>query len=346
MSTIRDVAQAAGVSLQTVSNVIHERPFVRLEVQQRVRQAIAQLHYHPSKAAQNMRRQSSRTLGYFVADPNPRGLADPYYGEVLAGLCEVTRLHNYSLQIEWLGSSQSLRSEDFLKPFRTRQIDAAILFLPGAAGTHNPLLAELEAEGALFAIVEQDVPSNLPGDPSSTSAYSLLVANYEGAYAATRYLIEAGHQRVAFVDSQQRWPNIDRRWQGYSAAMHEAGLAQHITAASSPDWTAEGGAYATEQLLRQPNRPSALLAASDMLAIGAMSTVKAHGLHIPNDMAIIGFDDWEFTRFLDPPLSTIRLPAQELGRQAAQLLIGHLQGRPSAQKQVILPTELVLRKST
>jgi DNA-binding LacI/PurR family transcriptional regulator len=338
MSTIRDVAQAAGVSLQTVSNVIHERPFVRPEVQQRVRQAIAQLHYHPSKAAQNMRRQSSRTLGYFVADPNPRGLADPYYGEVLAGLCEVTRQHNYSLQIEWLGNSQSLRTEDLLKPFRTRQIDAAILFLPGAAGEYDQLLAELEAEEALFAIVEQDAPG--------ASAYSLLVANYEGAHAATRYLIEAGHQQIAFVDSEQRWPNIDRRWQGYCAAMHEAGLTQHILTASSPDWTAEGGAYATQQLLTQPNRPSALLAASDMLAIGAMSALKAHSLRIPGDMAIIGFDDWEFTRYLDPPLSTIRLPAQALGRQAAQLLIDHLQGRPSSQKQVILPTELVLRKST
>ena len=95
MSTIRDVARSAGVSLQTVSNVIHEKAFVRTEIRQRVHAAIEQLGYHPSKMAQNMRRQASHTLGFFVADPNPRGLADPYYGEVLAGICAVTRAHKY-----------------------------------------------------------------------------------------------------------------------------------------------------------------------------------------------------------------------------------------------------------
>jgi DNA-binding LacI/PurR family transcriptional regulator len=338
MATIRDVAQAAGVSLQTVSNVIHEKPFVRAEVQQRVRQAIAELNYHPSKAAQTMRRQSSRTLGYFVADPNPRGLADPYYGEVLAGLCEVTRAHDYSLQIEWLDSSQPLQAEAFLKPWRTRQIDAAILFLPGAAGAHDELLTALVAAGAPFAIVEQPAPAG--------AAYSLLVANYEGAYTATKTLIEAGHRRIAFVDSVQRWPNIDQRGQGYAAALRAASLAQSILTFSSPDWTAEGGMQATEQLLAHTPRPTAILAASDMLAVGAMFCLKQYGLRIPADMALIGFDDWEFTRYLDPPLSTIRLPAQQLGRQAAQLLIDHLQGRPPAQRQVVLPTELVLRSST
>lgn len=338
MTTIRDVAQTAGVSVQTVSNVIHDKPFVRPEIQRRVRDAIAQLGYHPSKVAQNMRRQSSQTLGYFVADPNPRGLADPYYGEMLAGLCAVTRAHNYSLQIEWLDGSRPLGAEDFLRPFRTRQIDAAILFLPGAAGQYNPILAELVAADALFALIEQEAPG--------ATAYSLLTANYDGAYAATRHLIEAGHRYIAFMDSEQRWPNIDRRWQGYTAAMNAAGLAAAITTVSSPDWTAEGGALAAERLLAAQPRPSAVLAASDMLAVGALACFKRRQLRIPTDIAIVGFDDWEFTRYLDPPLSTVRLPAQALGQRAAQLLIEHLQGRPAAERQVILPTELLLRGST
>ena len=337
MATIRDVARVAGVSLQTVSNVIHEKPFVRVEVQARVQAAIAQLDYHPSKMAQNMRRQASHTLGYFVADPNPRGLADPYYGEMLAGLCAVTRAHNYSLQIEWLDSHQPLQASDFLKPFHTRQIDAAVFFLPGVAGQHHALLTQLVEADALFALIEQAAPGK--------TAYSLLVENYEGAYTATQHLLDAGHQRVAFLDSVQRWPNIDRRWQGYAAAMQAAGLAAQISTFASPDWTAEGGAMAAEHLVAQQPRATAVLAASDMLAVGAMAYFKQQGLRIPADMAIIGFDDWEFTRYLDPPLSTIQLPAQALGRQAAQLLIDHLEGRPAAERQVLLPTALVLRGS-
>jgi len=339
MSTIRDVARSAGVSLQTVSNVIHEKAFVRAEIRQRVHAAIEQLGYHPSKMAQNMRRQASHTLGFFVADPNPRGLADPYYGEVLAGICAVTRAHKYSLQIEWLDSSQPLVAELFLTPFRTRQIDAAILFLPGATGEYNPILAELVEADVLFAIFEQEAPG--------ASAYSLLVANYAGAYKATQYLIATGHQRIAFLGSVQRWPNIERRWQGFRAAMVEQGLEAWITLYESPDWTAEGGTLAIQTLLAltPDQRPTALLAASDMLAVGAMHAIKAHGLCIPTDMAIIGFDDWEFTRYVDPPLTTICLPAQELGRQAARLLIDHLQGRPAHERSVLLPTELVYRGS-
>ncbi|MDQ3248571.1 MAG: substrate-binding domain-containing protein, partial [Chloroflexota bacterium] len=251
--------------------------------------------------------------------------------------CAVTRAHNYSLQIEWLDSHQPLQASDFLKPFHTRQIDAAVFFLPGVAGQHHALLTQLVEADALFALIEQAAPGK--------TAYSLLVENYEGAYTATQHLLDAGHQRVAFLDSVQRWPNIDRRWQGYAAAMQAAGLAAQISTFSSPDWTAEGGAMAAEHLVAQQPRATAVLAASDMLAVGAMAYFKQQGLRIPADMAIIGFDDWEFTRYLDPPLSTIQLPAQALGRQAAQLLIDHLEGRPAAERQVLLPTALVLRGS-
>ena len=340
MATIRDVAQTAGVSIQTVSNVLHGKPIVRPDTQQRVQLAIAQLNYQPSSVAQRMRRQLSQALGVLISDPNPRGLADPFYGEVLAGLSAVTGAHNFSLLIDILPSDKPLQVHDVLKPFQTRRIDAAVLFLPGAADQHASILTELAQADVPLALLEREVE----GD----RVYSVLAANYEGAQTATQRLIAAGHRYVAFLDSAQRWPAVDWRWQGYQAAMREHGLEAHIAAFTSPDWTAVGGGIAAARLLEcsDATRPTALLAGSDLLAVGALQTLKARGLRIPADGALIGFDDFEFARYVDPPLTTVRLPAYAMGRRAAELLIDHLQGRPPRERRVVLPTELIVRQST
>lgn len=340
MATIRDVAEAAKVSLQTVSNVIHRKNYVTPETKQRVETAIAQLNYRPSRVAQSMRRQSSHALGFIVADPNPRGLADPFYGEVLAGMLEAARAHTYSLLIDYLPSDKPLSAEDFLMPFQTRQVDAAVVFISAMVAGHTDILASLARTQTVFAVLERDAE----GD----AVYSVQAANYDGAHAATRALINAGHRQIAFLDSAQHWPSVDLRWQGYQAAMQAHGLEAHITAFTSPDWTAEGGAQAAQALLAAPaaTRPTAILAATDLLAVGAMQVLKAHGLRIPTDVAVIGFDDFEFARYVDPPLTTVRLPVYEMGKHAAEFLIAHLQGRPSADKRVVLPTELVIRQSS
>ena len=340
MATIRDVAQTAGVSIQTVSNYLHGKPSMRPETQQRVQVAIAQLNYRPSSVAQGMRRQFSQALGMLISDPNPRGLADPFYGEVLAGLCAVTGEHNFSLLIDILPSDRPLHVHDVLKSFQTRRIDAAVIFLPGAEDQHVSILSELVQANVPFALLEREVE----GD----RVYSVLAANYEGARTATQRLIAAGHRRVAFLHSTQRWPSVDWRWQGYQAAMREQGLQAHIAAFTSPDWTAAGGGIAAARLLESSDatRPTALLAGSDVLAVGALQILKARGLRIPDDVALIGFDDFEFARYVDPPLTTVRLPAFAMGRRAAELLIDHLQGRPASERRVVLPTELIVRQST
>ena len=339
MATIRDVALAAGVSVQTVSNVLHRKPFVRPETLERVQSAIDRLNYQPSAVAQSMRRQSSQALGFLVSDPNPRGLADPFYGEVLAGIVAAASAENWSLLIDILPRQESLRVEHFLRPFQTRRIDAAIVFLHGAAGQHVPVLAELALTEAPFALLARE--------EQGPAVYSVLAADFEGAHAATRTMIASGHRRIAFLGSAQRWSAVDARRQGYEQAMAEAGLAQWIDGCESSDWTAEGGAEATKRLLeRSVNAcPTALVAGNDVLAVGAMQALKAHDLRIPADMAIIGFDDFEFARYTDPPLTTVRLPAFEMGRRAAELLIAHLHGRPAHERRVVLPTELVIRQS-
>lgn len=340
MATIRDVAAAAGVSVQTVSNVLHEREFVRPEIQLRVREAIAQLNYHPNQAAQSMRSRLIQTLGFLVSDPNPRGLADPFYGEVLSGISEATRAQGFGLLMEWLPSDRPLQAADFLRPFQTRRIDAAIIFVHGVASDEAHLLAELVQTDMLFAVLARTIPGEL--------VYSVLAADYEGTYAATQHLIDQGHWRIAFINSEQRWPAVEERLRGYQAAMQHNQLAQHCAVWASPDWTSEGGALAVSRMLAisPESRPTALVTGSDVLAVGAIQALKAHGLRVPTDVAVFGFDDFEFARYIDPPLSTVRMPAFEMGKHAAELLLKHLHRQPTVERLHILPTELVIRQST
>ena len=337
MANIRDVAQAAGVSVQTVSNVIHGRHFMRPETLQRVQQAMSDLRYQPSRVAQGMRRQSSQALGFILSDPNPRGLADPFYGEVLAGLASVAREHNYSLVINYLSAAP--QPKDFLAPFETRQVDAAVVFISGVAEQQSAVLRELARSEHVFAVLEREA--------KGANAYSVLAANFEGAQAATQALVAAGHRYIAFLDSVQRWPSVDLRRKGYEAAMHAAGLDKFITCISGLDWTAEGGTRAIEQTLgARGKRPTAIVAASDVVAVGALQAIKARGLRVPDDIAVIGFDDFEFARYVDPALTTVRLPALEMGKRAAELLLNHLRGKPAVQRSVVLPTQLIQRQSS
>jgi DNA-binding LacI/PurR family transcriptional regulator len=339
MATIRDVAAEAGVSVQTVSNVLHGRSFVRPETQERVRKAIERLQYQPNQAAQSMRSRLSQTLGFLVSDPNPRGLADPFYGEVLSGITAATRAHGFGLLLEWLPTERPLQLSDFMRPFQTRRIDAAIVFMHGVASDQAHLLTELAHSGVLVAVLARAVPGE--------QVYSVLATDFEGTEAATQHLIDKDHRRIAFIGSEQRWPAVEERLRGYQAAMEHNGLDAQRAVWSSPDWTSDGGALAVTRMLAAQHQPlpTALVTSSDVLAVGAMQALKAAGLRIPGDVAVFGFDDFEFARYTDPPLSTVRLPAFAMGRHAAELLLGHLHQQPTAERQHALPTQLVLRES-
>ncbi|MFC1464670.1 MAG: LacI family DNA-binding transcriptional regulator [Candidatus Brachytrichaceae bacterium NZ_4S206] len=342
MVTIWDVAREAGVSPSTVSNVIHGRPVVKPDTRQRVLEAIAKLDYHPSRVAQGLRQQASRAIGFLVLDPNPRWPADPLHAEVLAGMSEMATEHDYSLLLDRPPGNGHLTARELLQPFRSGQIDAAVVALAGTSDSHQHVLDALNQAGVLFAVLEREVEGEC--------AYSVMGANEDGAYVAAQKLIRDGRRRIAFLDSTQMWPAIELRLSGYRRAMREAGLEANILISPSPDWTSAGGAVAMRSLLERCERerlpcPNAVLAGNDVLAVGAMHVLRERGLRIPADVAVIGFDDFEFARYVDPPLTTVRLPAYEMGKRAAELLIAHLEGHPAAQRRHVLPTELIVRQS-
>ena len=347
MATIWDVAKEAGVSPSTVSNVLHKRSVVKVETQERVLSAIDKLNFHPSRAAQGLRQQAARAIGFLVFDPNPRWPTDPLHAEVIAGMAQAASAHDYSLMLDQPNRVDGhVTAREFLKPFRASKIDAAVVALSGVAGSYQYVLDELNAANVLFAVLEQDIEVEVGGD----CAYAVMSANEDGAYAATKKLIADKHCCVAFLDSAQMWPAIELRLRGYRAAMREAGLEDQIITSASPDWTSAGGALAMRALLDRCDaegkpHPSAVLAGNDVLAVGAMHALRERGLRVPHDVAVIGFDDFEFARYVDPPLTTVRLPAFEMGYRAAELLIQHVEGQPDTQRKFVLPTELIVRES-
>lgn len=350
MATIWDVAREAGVSPSTVSNVLHNRPVVKPATRQRVLEAIEKLNFHPSRTAQGLRQQAARAIGFLVFDPNPRWPTDPLHAEVIAGMVEAASIHDYSVVLDrppnvkmaFDARNGHVAARELLQPFWTSKIDAAVVALSGVTGSYQHVLDALNAANVLFAVLEQDVEGDC--------AYSVMGANEEGAYAATKKLIADGHARVAFLDSEQMWPAIELRLRGYRRAMQEAGLEREVVTSPSPDWTSAGGATAMRALLDRCASegrpwPSAVLAGNDVLAVGAMYVLRERGLRVPGDVAVIGFDDFEFARYVEPPLTTVRLPAFDMGYRAVEMLIRHLDGEPPAQRKLVLPTELIVRES-
>jgi len=343
MVTIWDVAKEASVSPSTVSNVLHRRSVVKVETQARVLAAIDKLNFHPSRAAQGLRQRMARAIGFLVFDENPRWPTDPHHAEMIAGMAQATSEHEYSLLLDRPNRTNGrITAGEFLQPFRASRIDAAVVSLSGVVGGYQSVLDELNAAGVLFAVIEQEIEGEC--------AYAVLSANQAGARAATRKLIADKHCCVAFLDSAQMWPAIELRLRGYHNAMREAGLQDQIMTASSPDWTSGGGAAAMRALLDRCAAeslpcPSAILAGNDVLAMGAIHVLRERGLRVPEDVAVIGFDDFEFARYVDPPLTTVRQPTYEMGKRAVDLLIQHIEGNPQPQRTVILPTELIVRQS-
>jgi DNA-binding LacI/PurR family transcriptional regulator len=314
--TMRDVAQRAGVSVQTVSNVVNGRTNeMKDDTRERVGRAMIALNYRPNVVARGLRSSVSRALAFLLLDPDPRFLVDPMTDLILGGVGDVTRQQGYGLLIQ--SSRGSSGTDELLAPLDEKRVDGAILYMSGDATTRQSYVRRL---------VERDHPFVLVADAQRGCA-AVTAANYDGAYRLTRHLIERGHRRIAFVAAREPWPMIDERYAGYRAATtREHGEPDRELQLFRGFWDAATGQDLANELLSLPEPPTAIMAANDLLALGVMRAARDRGLAIPGDVAITGFNDFGFAAFIEPPLTTVAIPAYEMGRAAAEILIGELEG--------------------
>lgn len=336
--TLRDVAALANVSVMTVSNVMRGQfDLMTPATRGRVEAAMREIGYHPNQTARGLRRSRVQTLGFLVLDQSPSFLADPLTALIVAGMGDVARDADHSVLIQ--AERPLAEHRALLRPLLEGRVDAAALLMSGDPALRRRYVQELGELGAPFVVFDEVID-----DPRVLGVRS---TEREAARALTELLLARGHERIAFIAAEVPWPVIEQRHLGYRDALAEAGLdprpGHELFQAT---WQAEGGRLMAAKLLAiDTNRPTAIMCTSDLLAVAAIRAAREAGMRVPDDVAITGFDDFEFSEHVDPPLTTVRVPGYEMGRTAARMLIASLQGEPPEQPHAVLESEVVVRAS-
>ncbi len=332
--TAEDVACLAGVSRTTVSLVLNGAPDARISVEtrQRVLEAAARLNYRPHAGARHLVRGRSEVIAFVMRQTPDQVWADAFLPQVLRGLSEALREANLHLLLFPLSPDQA--PEETSRLLQERRVDGMIL--------SGPRFEDRE----WLEHWAQETPVVLIGHLAGSALPSVDVDNTAAAAMATRHLLRLGHRRIGLItNAPLSYTASYERWLGYRQALEEAGIPYDDALVAQGAFTPASGAAAMERLLQLPDPPSAVFVASDVVAFGALQAVRRRGLRIPQDLALVGFDDVPLSAYLDPPLSTVHLPAEDLGREAGRLLLRWMQGERPLTASIRLATGLIIRQS-
>jgi LacI family transcriptional regulator len=321
--TIRDVAERAGVSHQTVSRVINDNPRVTAATRDRVLASIKELGFVPSPLARGLLSNRTRSLGVVAED-----ISDHFFARMAAGAEAEARRRGYYLMI---GSVEPDDDEaGYLRLMLERRVEGLIVARPSV-----PLSTEALSAG---------IPVVAVGVGAHSDVSVVDVDNRQGGYRATKHLLDRGHRRIATIVGPATWPSAAARLQGYRDALQEAGADELVEYADG--WGLEDGLAAASRLLERNVDFTALFAQSDLIALGAMRRLRETGLRIPADVSIVGYDDLPVADYVEPALTTVHQPMLEVGAVAAGLLLDQLAGgAPLPAAAHLLPARLVVRQS-
>jgi len=329
--TLEDVAKQAGVSRSTVSRVINDHPNVRADVRKRVQKVIENTGYHPNAAARTLASARSWMMGLVLPRSVSSFFTDPYFPRLTQGIAQACNQYNYVLSL-FLVSTKDDEEKIFPRVSRKGLLDGIIV----QSGQVGDQLIE--------RLVNSNIPLVIAGRPSHTEDVSYIdVDNVNAAYIAVSHLIRLGYKRIATITGiNNSTVTIDRK-EGYLKALTERDRIVDPSLIVEGDFTEASGYYAMRQLL--PSKPDAVFAASDSMAIGAMRAIREADLCIPDDIALVGFDDLPLAPLPDPQLTTVRQPVYQFGFQAVEILIDLIENGLKPARRIIMDTELVIRDS-
>ncbi|GIV17327.1 MAG: LacI family transcriptional regulator [Armatimonadota bacterium] len=331
--TQNQIAKLSRVSQATVSRVLRGDPRVNEELRQRVLAVIEKHGYVPDARAQSLRSQRTGILG-LVVHRSPKQLArDPFFSALIASIIEFAGKAGYHLCVDAARAVQSRRAiyEDLL---RTRRVDGLILVEPQTRDERMPRLLE---EGFPFVLIGRYEPID--------AVYSVDNDNIGAGRMATEYLLRKGHRRIAHISGPRGLFVCEDRYTGYQQALKEAGVCCVPELVVWGDFSEEHGYRAMSRLLSLPNPPTAVVAVDDLVAVGALRAARERGTSIPQQLAVIGFNDSPFCQYVDPPLSSVAVDIRALAQMATEVLIHQIEEREVPQRRYIVPCHLVERAS-
>ncbi len=329
--TMHDVAARAGVSIKTVSNVVNGYPHIRPQTRERVEEAIAALGYQLNVSARNLRQGRTGMIGLAIPE-----LRVPYFAELADSVMRAAERRGLVLLIEQTGPSGAHEAEVLRSPRRTM--------------TDGLLFSPVTMDPANHPELEVDYPLVLLGERVFDAGFDhVTMANVEAARAATEHLAARGCRHIAVVGVHpgEAMGSAALRYEGYRQGLAAAGLELDPRRAGVADrWVRSTGARAMEQVLDSGVPVDGVFAMNDALALGALRVLHARGLRVPEDVAVIGFDDIDDTRYSEPPLSSIAPGREQIAEQAVDLLLERISGAAVPPRQVVADFEVVEREST
>jgi DNA-binding LacI/PurR family transcriptional regulator len=328
--TLEAVARHAGVSRATVSRVVNGSTSVAPGIREAVTRAVEELGYVPNQAARSLVTQRTESIALILPESANRVFSDDlFFPAIIRGVGAELETADKQLVLMMAGSA---KSHDRVERYAVAGHVDGVLF----ASMHgaDPLPGTLARLG---------IPVVCSGRPIGPAEVPYVdVDHFGGVAAAVRHLVAAGRRRIATIAGPQDMVAGIDRLAGYRATLAEAGLTQQVAIG---DFTRESGVTAMRELLAHDPRLDAVFVASDMMAYGALLALRAAGRAVPSDVAVIGFDDFEISRYSEPPLTTVRQPIVDMGRTMARQLLGLINGDAGRPSVVILPTELIVRDS-
>jgi LacI family transcriptional regulator len=326
--TLAEIARAAGVSISTVSRALSNGNYPLKEAtRQRILKLAEEMEYKPNLVARSLQSNRTHLVGVVIDR-----MQSPFAAATVQGIQDGLRQAGYSISIVYSNRDQELVIEA-IKSFYSRQVDGIIVLNSWLHNYNDPVLSLQDRPFVFVNRLFSDCIQNCvgPGD------------RY-GAQIAVQHLVNLGHRRIGYINGMEDWIEAKNRFYGYQDVLLDCGISLDKALIRQGDWGVDSGYQAAEELLSLKVRPTAIFAANDIMALGAIYAIQEAGLKVPEDIAIVGYDDRDFAAWIRPSLTTVRMPSYEMGQAAARLLLKQFDGE-ELEDATQIPGKLIIRQS-
>ena len=331
-TTIKDVAKKADVSPSTVSRVISDNPKISQDTKDRVKKIMDELNYHPNEIARSLVKQKTNTLGLVMSRSTDRAFANPFFSEIIQGIARIAKSKHYNLLISAAENYYS-EYEETVNLVKNGRVDGLILM---ASRVDDQLLESLQSLNEPFVLIGRSPDHEVPRVDND---------NIRASYKMTKYLLERDNKKIAIISGPSEYIVSQDRIEGYKKALHEYNLEFDRSLIYHTDFSYETGYKAAETILNEQKSIDTIFALDDLLAVSAINCIKDYDLNIPEDIGVVGFNNQPMSTYIEPNLTTVKIPIIEMGKKATEMLIDMI-NRPDYQgEELIIPTQPVIRKT-